>query len=129
MKNLNRAWLNYFRHFLQEDTLRIRVHTQIAFSNSLCFLCFFPVWWQIIPVPIYAFVTITYTKLAWQTYPASKKFLGIFSANIEISFSFRNQGNLQLEQTKFPVFSLCFGNISKFPVFSLTENFFGHFPC
>ena len=33
-------------------------------------------------------------------------------------------GNLKLVQTKFPAFSLCFGNISKFPVFSLTGNFF-----
>ena len=33
-------------------------------------------------------------------------------------------GNLQLEQTKFPVFSPWFGKISKFPVFSLTRNYF-----
>ena len=38
-------------------------------------------------------------------------------------------GNLQPEQTKFPLFSLCFGKISKFHVFSLTGIFFGHFPC
>ena len=58
-------------------------------------------------------------------------------------------GNLELEQTNFPVFwqkikyllplesgnlelvskpnSLCFGNISKFPMFSLTGNLFCHF--
>ena len=29
--------------------------------------------------------------------------------------------NLQLEKTEFPVFSRCYGKISKFPVFSLTE--------
>ena len=54
-----------------------RVPTQIAFSNSLWFRipCFFPVRWQIFPVPIYVinFVTITYTKLTLQTYLASKK--------------------------------------------------------
>ena len=31
----------------------IRVPTQVAFSNSLCFLCSFPVRLQIFPVPIY----------------------------------------------------------------------------
>ena len=30
-----------------------RVPTQIAFSNSLCFPCLFPVQHQIFPVPIY----------------------------------------------------------------------------
>ena len=37
--------------------------------------------------------------------------------------------NLQLERTKYPLFSLCFGKISKFPVFSMTGIFFGYFPC
>ena len=37
-------------------------------------------------------VTITYTKLTWQTYPLSKInwiFFEIFAAKIEISFTFR----------------------------------------
>ena len=72
-------------------------------------------------------MTITYTKLTWQTYPASGKKMEIFEANIAISFTFGIR-NLLLEQTKFPVFSLCFGKISKFPVFSLTRIFFCHFP-
>ena len=37
-------------------------------------------------------------------------------------------GNLQLEQTKFPVLSLCFGKISKFSVFSDRQFIFGYFP-
>ena len=52
----------------------------------------------------------------------------IFATNIETSFTFRIRV-IQLEHTKFPVFSLCFGKISKFPVFSLTGNIFCHFPC
>ena len=32
---------------------KIRVPTQIVFSNSLCFPCVFPVQSQIFPVPIY----------------------------------------------------------------------------
>ena len=52
----------------------------------------------------------------------------IFAANIAISFTFRIR-DLQLEQTKFPVFSLCFGKISKYPVFSLKGFVFGLFPC
>ena len=51
----------------------------------------------------------------------------IFAANIAISFTFGIR-ELQLEQTKFPVFSLCFGKISKFPVFSLTGNYLAIFP-
>ena len=37
-------------------------------------------------------------------------------------FSPLESGNLQLEQTKLPVFFLCLGKFSKFPVFSLTGN-------
>ena len=69
-----------------------------------------------------SFVTITYTKLTKQTYPASKN-KWKFSRKISKHILPLESGNLQLEQTKFPVFSLCFGKISKFPVFSLTEHF------
>ena len=54
-----------------------------------------------------------------------------FAANIAISqypVSLES-GNLLLEETQFPVFSLCFGQISKFPAFSLTVYFLGHFNC
>ena len=46
-----------------------------------------------------------------------------FSRQILIYLS----GNLQREQTKFPVFFLCFGKISKFPVFFPDREFFGPF--
>ena len=72
-------------------------------------------------------VTITYTKLTWQMYPSSKKTLKLWRQVSQYSLSLES-GNLQLEQTKFSVFSLCFGKISKFPVFSLTGIIFGHFP-
>ena len=51
-----------------------------------------------------------------------KKF-GIISRQISKYLSPLESENLQLEQTKLPVFSLCFGKISKFPVFSLTVIF------
>ena len=45
------------------------------------------------------FLTITYTKLTWQTYPLSKQ----FSQEIWRYPLPLESGNLQLEQTKFPV--------------------------
>ena len=55
-----------------------------------------------------------------------------FAANIAISFTLESE-YLQLELTKFPVFSLCFDKIpcvlTKFPVFSVTGIFLCHFPC
>ena len=68
----------------------------------------------------------TYTKLSRQTYPASGK-KWKFSRQISQYHFPLESGNLQLEQTKFPVFSLCIGKISKFPVFSLTGIFFWSF--
>ena len=93
-----------------------RVPTQIAFSNLLFSLsdC------KLFPCQFTSFVTITYTKLTWQIYPASGK-KWEFSQQISQYRLPLESGNLQLEQTKCPVFALCFGKISKFPVFSLTE--------
>ena len=69
--------------------------------------------------------TCTYTK---QTYPASTK---IWKLSLQISKYVLplEPEKLQLEQTKFPWFSLCFGKNSKFHVFPLTGIFFCHFPC
>ena len=67
------------------------------------------------------FVTCTYTKLTWQTYPASK-ILGKFPWQILKHLLPLESGNLELEQNKFSVFSLWFCKIS------LTIIFFGHFP-
>ena len=50
-----------------------------------------------------SFVTITYTKLTKQTYPASKN-IWKFSLQILKYTLPLESGNLQLEQTKFPVF-------------------------
>ena len=72
-------------------------------------------------------MTITYTKLTWQIYPASGK-KWKFSRQILQYPLLLESGNLQLEQTKFPVVSLCFGKISKFPVFSLTDFVVAIFP-
>ena len=107
---------------LQSDSNRheyiIRVPTQIAFSNSVSdrnfSLCQFT--W---------FVTITYTKLPYPDAPKKWK----FSQQIPKYLLPLGLGNLQLEQTKFPVFSLCFGKIFKFLVFSLTGIIFWQFPC
>ena len=49
-----------------------------------------------------SFVTITYTKLTWQTYQASNCF-GRFSWQISKYLLPLESGNLKLEQTKFPV--------------------------
>ena len=65
------------------------------------------------------FVTITYTKLTWQTYPALEK-KKKFATNIKNRY---NQGIYNLSKPN----SLCFGKISKFPLFTLTGIFFGSF--
>ena len=105
------------------------VPTQIAFSNSLCFPCFFPVQLQIFPVPIY----IIYDYYIHKTdlpdlFPALEK-KWKFSRQISQYPLPLESGNIELDQTKLTVFSLCFGKISKFPVFSRTGNIFGRFPC
>ena len=97
---------------------RDRVPTQIVFSNSLCFPCVFPVQSQIFPVPIYIICDyyIDETDLAdllGQKWKFSRQILQ-YPLLLE-------SGNLQLEQTKFPVFS-------KFPGFFLTGIFLGRFP-
>ena len=94
-----------------------RVPTQVVFSNCLCFPCFFPVRRQIFPVPIYVICD----------YYIHKTDLADLSSLITKIEKSKNQkiskyllplesGNLQLEQTKFPVYFL-------------TGIFFCHFPC
>ena len=87
---------------------------EVKFSGSPLKLyfqipCIFPVFVplppQIVPVPIYMICDyyIHKTDLADISTAASSNKLEIFATNITISFSFES-GNLQLEQTKFPVF-------------------------
>ena len=67
------------------------VPTQIVFSNSLCFSCLFPVQPQIFPVPIYMICN----------YNIHKTDVSSLKKNYLLPLE---SGNLQLEQTKFPVF-------------------------
>ena len=113
---------------IQNSKAKGRVPTQIVFSNSLCFSCVFPVQLQIFPVPVYIICDYYIHKTELAHLPSFWKKKEIFAANIAISFTFRTR-ELQLEQTKFAVFSLCFGKISKLSVFSLKGIFFGPFPC
>ena len=61
------------------------------------------------------FVTITYIKLTWQTNPFFF-FNGNFLRQISKYLLSLESGDLQLQQTKFHVFSLWFGKTSKFSV-------------
>ena len=78
-----------------------RAPTQIAFSNSLCFPCFFPVRRQIFPVPIYVICNYYIHKTDLADFSSFKK---QFSQPISKYLLPLESGNLQLEQTKFPVF-------------------------
>ena len=75
------------------------------------------------------FVTITYTKLTWQIYPASKKF-GNFRGKYRNTFYLKNQVIYNLSNPnslclgKIYTNSLCFGKISKFPVVFPDREFF-----
>ena len=63
------------------------------------------------------FVSITYTELTWQTCPASGK-KWIFLRQLSQYPLLLESEHLQLELSKFPVFSLCLDNIPcVFPVF------------
>ena len=99
-----------------------RVHTQIEFSNSLCVPCVFPVQPEIFPVPIYVICEYYIHKTDLPDLSTLKKIFKNIFYPIQ-------SGNLQLDQTKFLAFSLCFGNISKLPLFSLTAIFCWYFPC
>ena len=68
---------------------KFRVHTQIAFSNSLCFPCFFPVQQQIFPVPIYMICDYNIHQTDLANLSSFNFFWEIFSSNFEISFTFR----------------------------------------
>ena len=113
-------------HYLHDAF--IRVPTQILFSNSLCFPCVFPVKPQIFPVSIYIICDDYLYNTDWQIYPASGKKMEIFAANITISFTFRESWNLQLEQTKFPVFWQNFQIPCVFPDRDFFPSIFPVFP-
>ena len=100
-----------------------RVPTQIVFSKIPCV---FPVRPHIFPVPISIICDYYIHKTGRPIQLLEKNWK--FSRHLSQYPLPLASGNLQLEQTKFPVFSLCFGKISKFPVFSLTGIFFCHFP-
>ena len=108
------------KHHIGNAGYPLKLHFQIP--------CVFPVRRQIFPVPIYLICDYYRHKTDLADLSCYKRYLEIFAANFKISFTSRIR-NLQFEQTKSPVFSLCFGKIPKFPVFCLTGNFFGHFPC
>ena len=65
-----------------------RVPTQIVFSNSLCFPCFFPVQQQTFPVPIYIISDHYIHKTDLADLSSFRKKM-ISMANIAISFTFR----------------------------------------
>ena len=93
--------------------------------------CVFPVRPQIFPVPIYMICDYYIHKTDLADLSSLIFFFffggggggGEFSRQISKYLLPLESGNLQLEQTKFPVFSQCFGKMSKFPVFSLTRIF------
>ena len=103
-------------------------HIMGTHSNCFQITCVFPVQWQCFTVPIYIVcaydIRMAYTKLTWQTYSAK---IDNFHGKYQNVFLPLESGNLQLEQNKFHVFSMCFGKISKFPVFSLADLQFSQF--
>ena len=66
-----------------------RVPAEIAFSNSLCFHCFFPVRLQIFPVRIYVICDYYIHITDLPDLLNLNKRLEMFAANIEISCTFR----------------------------------------
>ena len=68
------------------------------------------------------FVTVTYTQLTHQAFKKKR-----FSGQILKYLLPLESGNLQLEQTKFPV-SLCFGKLFKLCVFPDRKFFLAIFP-
>ena len=84
----------------------LKLHFQIP--------CVFPVRRQIFPVPIY--VICDYYIHKTDLTVKRQHFVGRFSRQISKYLLHLEWESLQLEQTKFPVFSL-------------TGIFFGHFPC
>ena len=85
----------------------LKLHCQIP--------CVFPVRRQFFPVPIYVICDYYIHKTDLADLASFNYFWEIFAAYSEISFTlrFKESGNLQLEQTKFPVLakfqnSLCF---------------------
>ena len=77
---------NFMNNFM--ILISYRVPTQIAFSNSLCFLCLFPVQPQMFPVPIYIICDYYIHKTDLANLSSLNKNLEAFAANIEIYFTF-----------------------------------------
>ena len=101
----------------------LKVHFQISYvfpvfslSDSKFSMCQF----------IYRFVTVTYTKLTWQTYQAFKK-NGHFRDKFPKYLLPLESGNLQLKKAKFPVFWQNF-QIPSFPCQGLFLAIFPVFP-
>ena len=118
----------------QVQALNNRVHTQCSKVPNLGFTQLttgVPLWGAKCPHNLYLYINniphIHRTDLA--DLSSFWKKMDISRGNYRNILYFLESEHLQLELTKFPVFSLCFDKISKFPVFSLTGNPFGHFPC
>ena len=103
--------------------------TQSGYPLKLYFQihCVFPVQPQIFPVPTYVFCDYYIHKIDLADLSSFCKKNGTFVETIAIFFTFTalESGNLQLEQTKFPVFWQNF----QIPCALPNKYFFGHFPC
>ena len=89
------------------DTLHKTDYPLKLYFQNHCFPCFFPVRQQILPMPIYVICDFHMHKT---DLPDSNIF-GRFPWQISKYVLPLESGNLQLEQTKFPVFFLCFCKI------------------
>ena len=105
-----------------------RVPTQISFSNSLCFSRFFPVRPQIFPVPIYMFCDYYLHKTNLTDLSGINFLGGDFLLQILKYLLPLESGNLQLEQTKFPVFWQIFQIPCVFPDRDFFSAIFAVFP-
>ena len=104
--------------------LQIRVPTQIAFSNSLCFPCFFSIRLQIFPVPIYVICDYNIHKTDLADISSFKNNWEFVATNIEISFTFRIR-EFTTRANQIPCILATFPN----SLFSLTGICCDHFPC
>ena len=116
-------WLFQTNNIIYEghrhSILRYRIPTEIVFSNSPCFPYVFPLSDGKFSL---CDLWLLHTQNWLGRLTKLKKKNWRFSWQISKYLLPLESGNLQLERTKFPVFSLYFGKISKFPVFSLKGN-------
>ena len=107
--------------------MRNTPHPQSGYPFKLLFQipCIFPVQRQIFPVTNYVICDYYIHKTDLADLSSFKSVFFRFSKQISKYRLSLESGNLQPKQTKFPLFSLCFGKISKFPVFTLTGIFLG----